>query len=578
MSATDSSSSSEPSPRQQDDVPWAKPEEFEAKKGIITHLYDLSGRNLTLKETMRIMEVSNTIKRLTQQTGSPTNLPETKGAAWLLRNMYKSRISKWKLRKNLKPAEVIELVRQYKEREAAGKSTQVYFRGERMDQRRVREYLRLVHGMSAGPASEKRMKIEGITCRTPSPPPTAQLRVPMQQVRIRTPDSVREPEQRSPAFQKIVAFGFESGFWRRMPGGRIEPCATIKSWYRKTLLVNRALQYGRMQLGFRLMQQCFDDFTALMRHHHPYLWIYIHRAAMELAEQSPEAAQSFARLACNLSQALNHPTGVGFDKMLSPDLDSNRLTEGSLMIAKDMSEFYRHLLMKEVGLDSYDPRDDPRFATALSVHCELASDVELGYQAMHRITKMGPEVTPHPNPPQVEDMRRKEYHAWRTYYDGYYEDAAQLMREMGQPELIEDIGQYPDALFSYYDTAALLARNRPSHEETPDQDASLGAYRTLIDFSTHEYGLAGLQTIDALADLETHLRRQQPQQQPRQQQQWGQAAMGADGVLQEIHAALDLLDYQTNPDLGNLGYSQRDPSLEVEWMDIPIDPALSQMG
>ncbi|KAK7947709.1 uncharacterized protein PG986_008595 [Apiospora aurea] len=57
MSATDSSS--EPSPKQQDDVPWARPEEFEAKKGVITHLYDLSGRNLTLKETMRIMEVSN---------------------------------------------------------------------------------------------------------------------------------------------------------------------------------------------------------------------------------------------------------------------------------------------------------------------------------------------------------------------------------------------------------------------------------------------------------------------------------------------------------------------------------------
>ncbi|KAK8133434.1 hypothetical protein PG984_005446 [Apiospora sp. TS-2023a] len=553
MSATDSSSSSEPSPRQQDDVPWAKPEEFEAKKGIITHLYDLSGRNLTLRETMRIME---------EQHGFY-------GTA----KMYKSRISKWKLRKNLKPAEVIELVRQYKEREAAGKSTHVYFRGERMDQRRVREYLRLVHGMSAGPASGKRIKIEGITCRTPSPPPTAQLRVPMQQVRIRTPDSVREPEQRSPALQKIVAFGFESSFWQRTPGGRIEPCAAINSWYRKTLLVNRALQYGRMQLGFRLMQQCFDDFTALMRNHHPYLWIYIHRVALELAEQSPEAAQSFARLACNLSQALNHPAGIALDPTLSPELESNRLTEGNLIIAKNISEFYRHLLMKEVGLDSYDPRDDPRFATARNAHYELASDVELGYSAMHRVTKLCPQVTPRPNPPQVEDIRRKEYHAWRTYYNGYYEDAAQLMREMSRPELIEDIDQYPDALFSYYETDALLSRNRPNLDgDFQDQEASLGACRTLIDFSTHEYGLASLQTIDALTDLETHLRRQQPQQ------QWGQAAMGADGVLREIHAALDLLDYQTNPDLGNLEYTQRDPSLEVEWMDIPIDPALSEMG
>ncbi|KAK7921524.1 hypothetical protein PG985_009546 [Apiospora marii] len=546
MSATDSSSSSEPSPRQPDDAPWAKPEEFEAKKGIITHLYDLSGRNLTLKETMRIMEVNLGLK---EQHGFY-------GTA----KMYKSRISKWKLRKNLKPAEVIELVRQYKEREAAGKSTHVYFRGERMDQRRVREYLRLVHGMSAGSASEKRIKIEGITCRTPSPSPTAPLRVPMPQVRVRTPDSVREPDRRSPALQTIVAFGFESGFWRRTPGGRIEPCAAIKSWYRKTLLVNRALQYGRMQLGFRLMQQCFDDFTALMRNHHPFLWIYTHRVAIELAEQSPEAAQSFARLACNLSQALNHSTEVAFDQMLSPDPESSHFTEGNLITAREISEFYRHLLMKEVGLNSFEPRDDPRLPGDAQNHQDV------------------PRGDPSPNPPQVEDMRRKEYHAWRTYYNGYHEPAAQLMRDIGRPELIEDIEQYPDALFAYHDTAALLAMNRSSQEEIPDQDAALGACRTLIDFSTHEYGLASLQTIDALADLETHLRRRQQQQ--NQRQQWDQAATGADGVLQEIHAALDLLDYQTDPDLvgSSVSYTQRGQPLEVEWADIPIDPALSEMG
>lgn len=502
--------------------------------------------------------------------------------------MYKSRISKWKLRKNLKPAEVIELVRQYREREAAGKSTHVYFRGERMDQRRVREYLRLVHGMSAGAAGrEKRIKIEGITCRTPSPSPTAPPRAPMPQVRIRTPDSARAPARRSPVLQAVVALGFESGFWRRAPGGRVEPCAAVKSWYRKTLLVNRALQYGRVQLGFRLMQQCFDDFTALMRNHHPYLWIYTHRVALELAEQSPEAAQSFARLACNLSRALNHPAEAAFDQVLSPDPEPSRSTEGDLITARELCEFYRHLLMKEVGLDSYEPRDDPRFATARNAHYELVSDVELGRPAMHRAAKTHPAATPRPNPPQVEDLRRKEYHAWRAYYDGRYEDAARRLRETSRPERIEDIDQYPDALFAYYDSAALLARHRPRRDdeeaaaEAPDREAALGACRTLVDFATHEYGLASLQAIDALADLEAHLRRPPPQQPP--QPQWGRrAATGADGVLQEIHAALDLLDYQTDPDLagssGSYDNTRRDPPQEVEWMDVPIDPALSEMG
>ncbi|KAK8087504.1 hypothetical protein PG994_002478 [Apiospora phragmitis] len=583
MSTSDSSS--EPSPKQQDDVPWAKPEEFEAKKGIITHLYDLSGRNLTLKATMRIMEEQHGFNG----TANFVNYPSSA-------KMYKSRISKWKLRKNLKPAEVIELVRQYKEREAAGKATHVYFRGERMDQRRLREYLRLVHGMTAGPAAggEKRIKIEGITCRTPSPPSTptkssAQTiiqQLPMQQMRIRSPDdNVRdEPQhqQRSPELQRIVAFGFESGFWRRTPGGRVEPCAAVKSWYRKTLLVNRALQYGRMQLGFRLMQQCFDDFTALKRRsHHPYLWIYTHRVAMALAEQSPEAAQSFARLACNLSQALNHPVELAFDLMLLPQDQPNRsTTEASLTEAREICEFYRHLLMEQVGLHSFDPNDESSFATARTAHYDLSQDVELGYDAMHRIAKTRPEATPRPLPPQVEDLKRKEHHCWRTFYNGYYEEAAQILREISQPELIEDIAHYPDALFSYYDTAALLAQNRPLRDDEGNQEleTTLGACRTLINLSTNEYGLDSLQTIDALASLEMHLRRRQ------QQHQWDQTETIADGVLQEIHAALDLLDYQTDPDLGNQqhvsshSYTQRDPSFEAEWMDIPINPALHEMG
>ncbi|KAK8095078.1 hypothetical protein PG997_001763 [Apiospora hydei] len=551
MSATDSSS--EPSPKQQDDVPWARPEEFEAKKGVITHLYDLSGRNLTLKETMRIMEVTCTKRNsmtFTERAYGPflaePQLDEDPSALTRLPSfsakMYKSRISKWKLRKNLKPAEVIELVRQYKEREAAGKSTHVYFRGERMDQRRVREYLRLVHGMSVGPhatASEKRIKIEGITCRTPSPPPTAPqtgIQTPMRQMPIRTPESART-RTRSPGVARAED---ESG--AAEDGG---------VWVRVGVLAEDGRRPRRALRGHQCVQ-CFDDFTALMRNHHPLLWIYTHRVAMELAEQSPEAAQSFARLAWNLSQALNHPAEVTFDQMPSPVSESNQSAEPTLMGAREICEFYRLLLMEQVGLDHSGRSQEPFFAAVRTAHYDMANDVEFGYSAMHRMAKTRPEATTSQTlPPHVGDLKRKEYHAWRTYYNGYYEDAAQIMREVSRPELIEDIAHYPDSLFSYYDTAALLARNRSNQDEEQEQDkdAALGAFRTLIDFSTNEYGLASLQTIDALAELETHLRRRQ-QQHYHHHHQWDRAAAAAaDGVLQEVHAALDLLDYQTDPDL-----------------------------
>ncbi|UQC83528.1 uncharacterized protein CLUP02_09022 [Colletotrichum lupini] len=54
--------------------------------------------------------------------------------------MYKSRLSTWKLDKKLKEAEVMVMLRQKEDRDAAGKRSQFFLRGQEVNWERVMQY------------------------------------------------------------------------------------------------------------------------------------------------------------------------------------------------------------------------------------------------------------------------------------------------------------------------------------------------------------------------------------------------------------------------------------------------------
>ncbi|CAK7265084.1 hypothetical protein SEPCBS57363_001407 [Sporothrix epigloea] len=98
--------------------------------------------------------------------------------------MYKTRISKWAIDKNLKAAEVAAILRMQQSRAALGKASKFFIRGRDIDFARVEQYLKrdptlLKQFQKADESDATKMDViyghaeaAGITCRTPSPTPS----------------------------------------------------------------------------------------------------------------------------------------------------------------------------------------------------------------------------------------------------------------------------------------------------------------------------------------------------------------------------------------------------------------------
>ncbi|CAK7566506.1 MAG: hypothetical protein SEPTF4163_004453 [Sporothrix epigloea] len=98
--------------------------------------------------------------------------------------MYKTRISKWAIDKNLKAAEVSAILKMQQSRAALGKASKFSIRGRDIDFARVEQYLKrdptlLKQFQKADASDATKMDViyghaeaAGITCRTPSPTPS----------------------------------------------------------------------------------------------------------------------------------------------------------------------------------------------------------------------------------------------------------------------------------------------------------------------------------------------------------------------------------------------------------------------
>ncbi|KAL1888551.1 hypothetical protein Sste5346_009507 [Sporothrix stenoceras] len=149
---------------------WAQINDWEMHRDRITELYRDQG--LHLKQVQKIMAEQHQF--------------------YASQRMYKTRISKWAIDKNLKAADVATLLRLQQQRAALGKKSKFTIRGRDIDFARVDQYLkrdptllkRSQHGEDpTGDILPSHMEAAGITCRTPSPTPPPSPSPPAQHYR-----------------------------------------------------------------------------------------------------------------------------------------------------------------------------------------------------------------------------------------------------------------------------------------------------------------------------------------------------------------------------------------------------------
>ncbi|EPE06574.1 hypothetical protein F503_02702 [Ophiostoma piceae UAMH 11346] len=136
---------------------WANSNEWDKYREIITDLY--RDRGLHLKKVQSFM-------------AKEYNFHASE-------RMYKTRISKWNLDKNLKAADVMVMFRMYQTRAMVGKKSRFTVRGRYMDYARVEQYIRRDPSILTRVQNNEDIvdippdhaQSAGIMCRTPSPSP-----------------------------------------------------------------------------------------------------------------------------------------------------------------------------------------------------------------------------------------------------------------------------------------------------------------------------------------------------------------------------------------------------------------------
>ncbi|OIW23814.1 hypothetical protein CONLIGDRAFT_110518 [Coniochaeta ligniaria NRRL 30616] len=185
---------------------WAKPEDWERVKPLIKELY--KDELKPLKDVVATME--------------------TEHHFFATQRMYKSKLREWGLSKYIRATEAVAIIKAMEERQAAGKSSQIVLRGEKVDLDRIKNYVR----RNRNRGRLERMLIEEkqvpetvereLICRTPSPSPD--LRSP-------TPGPLGPAEDLYRSISIYVDGSFEAGNWFLHGDGAMRSLRGDPKWY-----------------------------------------------------------------------------------------------------------------------------------------------------------------------------------------------------------------------------------------------------------------------------------------------------------------------------------------------------------
>ncbi|KAK7973734.1 elongation factor Tu GTP binding domain-containing protein [Apiospora arundinis] len=476
----------------------AKPYHFDVHRDTITYLYARDGLNLTLKETMQVME-----KRY---------------AFVATARIYKTHLAKWKLNKNAKK-EWLKDTRP-KQMQAGARPPLRHRDGkETLNKEWVHELLRHVSLERAA--------------RGRPPPLVASLQLPA---------ILRVPEHHMHYIRQMLQLSWEV---KVVPTGRVPSNKPINEWFGRMVLACRLLEYGRVCSAFRLLNACFDQFAdVVLKGLHPGAWVHGYIAGFLLGLQSPELGRSYARYTQRLNAISNHPKpllveGCGsydnaFCSPVAPRFADEKakgqgasgFSDLSLLSGRPLCEFYGSEMLSRLGplggvvTDTFSTHAIPRFGDVRDLHVVVGAIRKL-------VLRPARPLAPHDA--LGRDVRDRDFWAWIGCRSERYDEAAGLLDGIPEEELVRAYADNPEGVISYYDTRALLAQS----DERQSVVQVVETATRLIDLLKARYGLADHRTIDAQADLEACLRKRGEKDQAKE-------------VRRDINKALDAVEEKLN--------------------------------
>jgi tetratricopeptide (TPR) repeat protein len=213
--------------------------------------------------------------------------------------MYKSRLRKWGLRKNLSENEARAIAQLKAQRDLVGKSTEILRNGRRVNLKQVSRHLekkglvRLLrqhceNGIFVLGSSDSRVHIRALT-----PPPD-----------LRAPESIRIIEDVLKFYAIWIRGNFESGNWKT---------ENVNDGYKAANVFDRLFYRGvqswfcgDQREGFRLLQLAFVQLEAVVKSNAAYLLQLVVFGAISVRKTGTEWGQQLAKMLMEHTQQLLH--------------------------------------------------------------------------------------------------------------------------------------------------------------------------------------------------------------------------------------------------------------------------------
>ncbi|KXH50496.1 hypothetical protein CSAL01_08308 [Colletotrichum salicis] len=234
--------------------------------------------------------------------------------------MYKSRLKTWKLDKKLKEAEVVVMLRQKQNRDAAGKCSQFFVRGQEVNWERVKQYLKHRPDLKDTSSIDIVRYLDThmeIMCSTPSPT-LSKNEIPR---RIEPHSDLRLLEDSNRIIHSYLGGAFETGLvvidGRILYGPNGKPARQrVRKWHDDMADIHALLSRKETTAAFRLLNKQLDSLKYLIREQDPELLLLTFHDIFDLEPKLSEALLIFV---CRMHQAIfgeRHPLSLIWDKLV----------------------------------------------------------------------------------------------------------------------------------------------------------------------------------------------------------------------------------------------------------------------
>jgi hypothetical protein len=222
--------------------------------------------------------------------------------------MYKLRLRRWGLRKNLTSKDIPDMLQAVPSDSGVGQRTALFIRGRPVDSKKIDRYLKraLGDGNSAAQPPSSGKYSEYFRFQDAFALPAATATKPPTPRPIASPETLQFPEQIIYFSQQFIA---GTSRWSRADG------RTTGNWLSGIVTAQRLIHEGQFRPAFNILDNCFANLKSILLNIDPALLLRTYGAILSLPDEIGERLLSFVAEVTSIALPAGHPMTLMWQRL-----------------------------------------------------------------------------------------------------------------------------------------------------------------------------------------------------------------------------------------------------------------------